>query len=219
MFLHGWGQSSECFSVIADYLAKNNRVTLIDFSGFGKTKEPSQAMTISDYAREVIEIIKQNNMENVVIIAHSFGGRVALEMAYKYPHFFSVLILADIAGIRPKRTLKYYYKIYTYKLRKKLKLDTTNAGSNDYKKLTKVMKQTFVNVVNYNQTYQLNKIFLPTLIVWGELDTETPIYMAKILHKKLANSRLVVFEDCTHFAFLEDMYRFIIEINEFLDYV
>lgn len=217
MFLHGWGQSGDCFGLIGEYLSKEYRVTLVDFEGFGKSPKPAVPMSVCDYAGQIIDLIKQNYMKDVVVIAHSFGGRVALEAAYKYPHFFSKLILTDIAGVKPKRGVGYYLKIYSYKLRKKLKLNTKNAGSSDYRNSDEIMRQTLVNVVNYDQTYQLSSIKLPTLLVWGALDGETPMYMAKTLNKKLLNSRLVVFEDCGHFAFSEDSYRFILLIKEFIE--
>lgn len=79
------------------------------------------------------------------------------------------------------------------------------------------MKKTFVNVVNYDQTKMLKNIKTKTLIVWGEKDKETPLYMAKIMRKNLPNSRLVILEDCSHFSFLEDTYAFINLVRDFID--
>lgn len=215
--MHGWGQSSDCFKEIADYLSSFCTITLVDFCGFGKSGVPDKPMSVSDYSRQIVDIIKEYNMRDVIVIAHSFGGRVALEACYKYPHYFSKLVLVDIAGIKPRRHIDYYCKVLIYKFKKKLKLNTEKYGSADYKRLDEVMKQTFVNVVNYDQTYQLKSIKTDTLIVWGRCDKETPMYMAKRLHKKLANSKLVVFEDAGHFCFLDDLYNFMLLVKEFIN--
>ncbi|MDD7457542.1 MAG: alpha/beta hydrolase [Clostridia bacterium] len=216
LFLHGWGQSSEYFNPIADFFSKFCRVTLFDFSGFGRSEEPTRPMTVTDYVNETIKVIKDNDLKDVTVIAHSFGARVAFELANS-TSYVKKLVIVDGAGILPKRTLKYYLKVYLYKIKKRLGLSTKNCGSKDYKQLSAVMKKTFVNVVNYDQTKMLKNIKTKTLIVWGEKDKETPLYMAKIMRKNLPNSRLVILEDCSHFSFLEDTYAFINLVRDFID--
>lgn len=216
LFLHGWGQSSEYFIPIADFFSKFCRVTLFDFSGFGKSEEPSRPYTVSDYVNETIKVIKENDLNDLTIIAHSFGARVAFELAIT-TNYVKKLVIVDGAGIMPRRTIKYYLKVYLYKIKKRLGLSTKNCGSKDYKQLSSVMKRTFVNVVNYDQTKMLKNIKTKTLIVWGEKDKETPLYMAKIMRKNLPNSRLVILEDCSHFSFLEDTYAFINLVRDFID--
>ncbi|MDR2090955.1 MAG: alpha/beta hydrolase [Clostridiales bacterium] len=214
IFLHGFGGSTVSFSRAARYFSKEYRTTVLDFYGFGDTPPLERVMDLDDYARSVEEIVEHYRMENVTLAAHSFGGRAAIKLAAENPKI-KKLILAASAGIIPKRTFKYYFKVYAYKFFKKLHINL-NTGSRDYKGLSGVMKETFVKIVNKDMTPYLEKIQCPTLLVWGDRDTETPLYTAEIMRGKIPNSRLVVFENCGHFAYLEESYKFLKTVEEFL---
>ena len=183
---------------------------------FGASDKLDQAWGVEEYAEWLKSFLIQTGAYGADIIAHSFGARVAFELANS-TSYVKNLVIVDGAGILPKRTLKYYLKVYLYKIKKRLGLSTKSCGSKDYKQLSAVMKKTFVNVVNYDQTKMLKNIKTKTLIVWGEKDKETPLYMAKIMRKNLPNSRLVILEDCSHFSFLEDTYAFINLVRDFID--
>ena len=110
-------------------------------------------------------------------------------------------MLCDSAGIRPKRTLKYYIKVYWYKLIKNIgprppiftqesrERFKKNRGSEDYRKLSDVMRATFSRIVNEDLKYLLKDIKVPTLLIWGDKDTDTPPYMAEILKENLHRLR------------------------------
>jgi len=78
------------------------------------------------------------------------------------------------------------------------------------------MKKTFVNIISEDLSPLLKNIACPTLIIFGKDDKETPLYMAKKLNKKIKDSALIVFENCGHFAYLEDFYRFVAISKSFL---
>ena len=202
--------------MIASFFCKNFRVTLVDFDGFGKSNMPSTPKTVADYSKDIAYLINEKGLKDVIIVGHSFGGRIALDLVYKYPKLCSKLVLVDSAGIKPRRKPSYYWNVFIYKIKKKLSLNTEKYGSTDYRQLNTIMKQTFVNVVNYDQKYQLFSIKIPTLIIFGKNDRETPIYMARYFNKKITNSRLVLMDNVGHFPFLEDSYNFINILNKFL---
>ncbi|HHU43629.1 MAG: alpha/beta hydrolase [Clostridia bacterium] len=215
IFLHGWGGGVDSFIGLAKQLSNHFKVTLVDFYGHGKTPFPDKVLTLDDYVKSVVDIIQHYKMKSVTLIAHSFGGRVALKLAYKYGYMLDKLILIDSAGIRPRRGLKYYSKVLLHKTLKKLKIKR-QMGSADYRKLNGVQKRTFVNIVNEDLTDILNQITLPTLIIWGNKDKETPIYMARKLHRKLCSSGLVVIKEAGHFCYLEKPAKVLIIIRSFL---
>ncbi len=188
----------------------------MDFYGFGKTPHPQHPLTLKDYAEGVNEIIKQYKMEDVILIGHSFGGRVAILIASDSSRIGGI-VLVDSAGIKPRRKLKYYYKVIKYKLCKKLGIRNIKAGSDDYNKLSGVMKETFVNVVNQDLTKRLPDITVPALIIWGEKDRETPFYMAKKLNKHIKGSRLNILEGAGHYSYLDNYNQFMGLIRDFID--
>jgi pimeloyl-ACP methyl ester carboxylesterase len=192
---------------IANKLKNRFRCTLIDLYGFGKSIHPNYPLNLKDYTNAVKEIIDHYYMSNIIIIGHSFGGRIAIQYCTMFSNV-DKLILIDSAGIKPHRNFKYYFKLLKYQIRKKLNLKDSHLGSIDYKSLNCVMKQTFVNIVNFNQKLTLKNIKIPTLIIWGEEDKETPLYMAKILNRKIKKSKLCIIKDAGHFSFIDDFISF-----------
>lgn len=217
LLLHGWGGSSESFRAVFEFFSKNYRVTAVDFRGFGKSPPPPYPYSVSDYAGEIAQFLIEHNIKKTHIIAHSFGGRVAIELCKNFPHLIDKLVLTSSAGIKPKRTLKYYINVLRYKLARFLNKDLSKFGSKDYKKTDGIMKAVFVKAVNYDQTKLLKDIKAQTLLIWGENDTETPLYMAKMMNRLIKNSRLIIFKDTGHFAYIEKSLLFLRHVQRFLE--
>ena len=78
----------------------------------------------------------------------------------------SGLVLIDSAGILPHRGLRYHCKVAAYKIAKKLRLKRLPQGSEDYRRLSGVMKVTFVNVVNESSEKDALAIAVPTILLW-----------------------------------------------------
>ena len=170
---------------------------------------------MEDYAKGVVDLINAYRMTKVTVVGHSFGGRVALRLAAKYGYLLDGVVICDGAGLRPRRGIRYYCKIFRHKLLKKLHIPH-KAGSSDYRALSGAMKQTFINVVNEDQTAELEKITLPVLLFWGDKDKDTPIYMAKRMHRRIEGSGLVVIKGAGHYAYIEAHGIFLSVLNQFL---
>ena len=78
------------------------------------------------------------------------------------------------------------------------------------------MQKSFIKIVNEHLDYTLPKIKNQTLIVFGSEDKETPLYMAKKLHKNIKNSKLVIIKGAGHFCFIDNPNKFNLEVREFL---
>lgn len=224
VFLHGWGADLNSFLFAKDYFDGYSKI-FVDFAGFGKTLEPMQPYFVSDYVKELEEFLSKFEIDELVLVGHSFGGRVAIKFAFlhqcDYKNFR--LCLVDSAGIKPKLSLAKKWKIFCYKRIKRrarkneiLKSKLSKYGSDDYKKLSGVMQQTFVNVVNEDLSCFASKIVCDTLIVWGEKDKETKLWMAKKLNRLIKGSKLKVLDSAGHFCFLDDMQEFLIILDTFL---
>lgn len=208
VFLHGWGAGSELFISFASYLFDEKYTFLfIDFPPFGQSEEPKNVWTMSDYQTLTAEIIQElqniKMFHSINIIGHSFGGRVAILLASNNLPINKIVLIAS-AGLKAKRGLQYWLKICKYKILKKFSPQkASKLGSEDYKKLSPVMKGTFTNIVNADLTSNCKKIDCQSLIIWGENDHETPLYMAKKLKKLIKNSQLVIIKNANHFVYLQ----------------
>lgn len=102
IFLHGWKSSKEVWGSVSQLISKsvNQLINIyaLDFLGFGKSEIPKQVMSVGDYANLVEQFIKKLELTNVIIVGHSFGGRVGIKLASKYPSVISKLVLVDAAG-------------------------------------------------------------------------------------------------------------------------
>ena len=115
ILLHGWGQNIEMMEPLGDFLKQWFRVWNIDLPGFaGKSPEPPFAWDIYDYATMLADFISRNEIKSPILMGHSLGGRISIIYAARHIDVHKVVLL-DSAGILPKRSLDYYWKVYSYK--------------------------------------------------------------------------------------------------------
>jgi len=163
--LHGWGGSIDSFRGAFEHFSLKYRCCALDFYGFGDSELPGE-LTLDDYAKGVEELIEHYSMRDVVLVGHSFGGRVAMLLAAHSDKIKSI-VLVDSAGLKPRFSVKRFCRKLRYRLKKALKMDTSNCGSPDYKLLSGEMRSTFKNVVNFYLDSYLKDIKCDTLIIGG----------------------------------------------------
>ena len=226
LLLHGWGCNRNTWGPLAiDLAASGCEVYAIDFPGHGQTPPPEEAWGTEEYGY-ALEAWMEQHTGRCHVIAHSFGVRVALRLFTRRPDLAGRLVFTGGAGLPPKRSAGYYIKVYTYKAAKRLTtlpglkgLSTRmqrNAGSADYKALEGVMRAVFVKAVNEDLAPLLPQLQVPTLLVWGDHDAETPLWMGKRMEQDILDAGLVVFENAGHYAHLEQYARFLAIIQRFL---
>lgn len=214
--LHGWGCNGEIFNNMIKSFPEKTFIT-IDFPPFGKSEKNIKDWNIFTYASMFMSLCEHLKIEKCDILGHSFGGRIAIIVSAIKRSLVHSCILVDSAGMKPKRNLKYFFKLWRYKFMKKLKLDVSKFGSDDYKTLPPAMRKTFNSIVNTHLDEYSKKIKVKTLIVWGESDLDTPLYMGKRLNKYIKSSRFEIVNNAGHFPFLDRPYEFYQKINEFLE--
>lgn len=222
LFLHGWEGSTASFKWVENEICNSYTCINLDFPPFGKSYSIKTVYTLDDYFEIVKRILTKHNIKDVSIVAHSFGCRVATLLSVK-TNLVSKMVFTGGAGIRPRKTIKRIFKSAKYKFYKKLVMlgflspkVLERFFSEDYKKLSKIMKLTFKNIVNIDTTNMLQYIDVPVVLFWGENDTETPLYMAKIMNKKIKDSCLITYKNCGHFCYLEKSFEFKQIVKKFL---
>jgi len=226
ILLHGWGQNKEMMALIQKHLEPHFHVYALDFPGFGESDDPDFAWDVIEYMAFLRDFIIENKIEKPILIGHSFGCRVAIRYAAKYPDDVNKMCLTGAAGIRPKHGLDWQIRTRAYKLgkwalkvtgqKKKLEELQKNAGSEDYRNAKGVMKPTFVKVVNDDVTPILKDVKCSTLLVWGEYDTAAPLWMGQMMEKEMADAGLAIFEGDDHWAYWHQSDRFNSVLDVFL---
>ncbi len=228
ILMHGWGCSHTTVQSIARTASETHTVYNVDLPGFGDTPEPHQVWGVEMYTRLIEKFAKELRLDTPVLIGHSFGGRIAV--LYASRNNVDKLILVDAAGIKPSRKLSYYIKVYTFKIMKCLarlrygaegaekyiEAERARRGSADYSSATPVMRGILSKCVNEDLKSVMPRIKAPTLLIWGENDTATPLRDAKIMNRLIPESGLVSFPGCGHYSFLDNPVQFAAVLRSFL---
>lgn len=227
LVLHGWGASIEAVLPIVAGQEGVASVYALDLPGFGQSALPPEPWGVEDYQRFVAAFMDALGIERAAIVAHSNGGRIAIRMASTEPGRLSKLVLVDSAGIRPKRTLRWYRRVALAKIGKYAarllgrpgerlrELLVGRAGSTDYLQAG-AMRPTLVRLVNADLREHLPRIAIPTLLIWGSEDTDTPLSAAREMERLIPDAGLVVLEGAGHFSYLDQPARFGAVVRHFL---
>lgn len=222
VFLHGWGVSSEIWRPLYYFFKDEFNIYDLDLPGFGKTPI-EKIMDLKDYADFVYRYLKDNKIEQPIIIGHSFGGTVAVKLALLYSDGISKLILVDASAIRQprrkiillKKTADILKPLLSEKLRKFI-LKLLKYNKTDYSQIESLeLKETFKKIINEDLKPDLYLIKSPTLVIWGEKDKITPINEGKIISENIPDAKLSIIKNTGHFPFLEKPEEFIKLIKEF----
>lgn len=224
VFLHGWGGCWQSWAPILARLKNDFNLYAPDLPGFGK-ESISMPYHLENYVDFVIDFIKSQKITNPILIGHSFGGAIISKIAADKLLSLSKIILVDTASIRhpysPLQKIKFglinslkkvfpftqdiYYKIF--------KLENSDYAALKGKP---ILQQTFKNVIQQDQTNELSKIDTLTLIIWGKNDVSTPLSDGLTIQKLIPNSSIKIFNDTSHFSYLDDQQQFVDEIKNFI---
>lgn len=213
VLLHGWGQNIQMMQFIQDYFQEQYRVVNLDLPGFGESEEPHEPWGIYEYTNCIKALLEELQIDKPIFVAHSFGARIALRYSYLYP--VEKMILTGAAGIKKRHGITYYAKVYAYKILKRIHPPKA-MGSPDFQNASTIMKGVLVKSVEEDLRPLLQGITTQTLLVWGEEDEATPLWMGKIMEKEMVNATLVVLEDEDHFAYFHQSQRFLAIMEYFL---
>lgn len=216
IYLHGWGCDGSVFATVASNLP-NYRNYMLDFYGFGQSSvPPASGYTVFDYANQLVEFLNERNLADVVIVAHSFGCRIAMIVAANHPNLINRMLLFAPAGLR-RFSLVRWCKVRYYKLRKRWGfVDATKYASADYQNASPALKNTFVKVVNCDLSLYAKRIKCKTLIIAAKADTAVPLKDAKRLHRLIKGSDFVTVNG-DHFALFYSPASFAKIINIFTE--
>lgn len=229
ILMHGWGCNSSTLKSVERVAAAHGEVFNIDFPGFGSTPEPTEVWGVDAYTRLIEKFVTAMGIENPILLGHSFGGRVGI--LYASRNKVKKLILVDAAGVKPRRSLRYYFKVYSFKLSKRLaymihgkeaaekRIEARRAksASADYASASPKMRAILSRVVNEDLKSAMPAIQAPTLLIWGENDTATPLADAKIMERLIPGAGLVSFKACGHYSFLDNPRQFAAVLTSFLE--
>jgi pimeloyl-ACP methyl ester carboxylesterase len=197
--LHGWGRDRSDF---ADLLQLDG-VVVFDLPGFGTSPPPDQPWGGHDYARCVAAAVGELAADRgpLIVVGHSFGGRVALCLAAEFPHLVGNLVLIGVPLLRLDtvktsraiRIAKRANRIGLYSDRR-LARRRDSKGSADYRQSSGVMRQILVRAVNEEYREELAAVSCPVELFWGRHDTAAPLAMVEAAADLLSVKHLSILD-------------------------
>lgn len=227
LVLHGFGSSINSWQeLIQQFDPTKYTIYFPELPGFGGSDHPPVPWQVSNYTSYIEQLVQKLPKKPIYLVCHSFGGRISIQLLSKSSPQFQKAIFVAAAGIRPKLnpiqklSNKLGPKIKPLKkfklVQKILKLARKLIGAGDYNQVQGTMKQTFINVVNTDLTDHLSAIKTPTLLVWGDKDTYTPLYMGQKMNAEIPVSQLKIYPNMTHGVHLKAAKQLHKDIVEFL---
>lgn len=231
LLLHGWGSSFDVYKGIINTLKNRYKVVALNFPGCGNSDTMENHWNLDDYCNLVLKFMNEIGIENPIMFGHSHGGRVTLKMAADGMVNPPKIVLLDSAGLIPKKSFRQKWRAKSFKIIKTVLtlpiiksfsaplLDKARRhyGSADYNAAPLVLRQTLVSLVNTDLRDILHNIACPTLLIWGENDTATPLADAKIIESKIRDCGLCVIKGTGHYSFCERPFEAHAIINSFLN--
>jgi pimeloyl-ACP methyl ester carboxylesterase len=202
--LHGWGRTSADFDAVLDGLD----AIALDLPGFGASPPPPAPTGAHGYADLIIDVLDEFDRPPVVV-AHSFGGRVAVALESEVPGSFAAMVLTGVPLLRRQSGGKpsVGYRLIRAAHRsglvsdERMEREKRRRGSADYRAATGVMRDVLVTVVNESYEHELSELDLPVSLVWGANDTDVPLWIAQHATEMLGNrATLDVIDDAGHFV-------------------
>lgn len=231
IILHGWKLNSNKYQKLKTILSdKGHTVFTPDLPGFGKNSDIDRIYSPEDYADFVTGFIKKNKINSPILIGHSFGGRISLVIGATSPSLLKSLVLTGVPGYLPAPKLKvslFYYlaktgkvifHIFPFSIVKNLARKSLykSAGAFDYYHTSGFLRETFKNMIRTDLEPYMKKIKIPTILIWGENDKITPVWIAEKMKNTINNSQLAVAPNEGHSFLYKNPEKF---IEVFLKYV
>ncbi len=236
VLVHGVGdRGARVWDYIIPKLAKRYHVITFDLPGFGRSSKKNVLYSPTLYAAFVKWVVDRYVDGPFVLIGHSLGGAVALRFASTYQRNLQRLILIDVAGILHQIVLTEYMaqlklNDWSSKMRlspldlmtqlsryaldriQRLPIDPEMAiGSASLRqKLFNADPAKIAGLALSNEDFSglIERVTVPTLIVWGAKDSIAPIRIGKLLSAKIPNARLKVIPNVGHCPMLEQPEQF-----------
>ncbi len=213
--LHGWQRTHADFGAV---LSPPDGGPVLDayapdLPGFGASPAPPAGWASGAYAEVVGELLGEM-APHVVVVGHSFGGRVALRLAARFPDRVAALVLtgapvaprpAGTKAPRPARAFRVGRALHRAGLVRDTRMEALRHkyGSTDYRQAQGILRQVLVANLAEDYSADLKRITCPVELLWGREDTEAPLAGAGVLATLMPSARLTILDGVGHLVPVE----------------
>lgn len=227
VIIPGWEGTKQSWWEFIKIAQNDFKVFCLEMPCFGNSPCPNDVWGVDEYADYVAkEII---NLKKPIILGHSFGGQIAVNLVARKKNICNGLILSGAAVLRPENNFKKVCFLWLAKIGKFIfslpvlnKMETLAkkglyklADSPDYNKTNGVKREIFKKVIHQSQKEKLQDIQVPTLIIWGARDKYVPLAEGKIIASLIPNAKLEIIKGGKHGLHIHEPEKFLEVIKNF----
>ena len=239
LFMHGIGGNRTNWSHQVQRFGEHYLAVAWDARGYNGSEDYDGPLDFSDFARDILRVLKFYGRKKLHVVGLSMGGRIAQDFYALFPQQVATLtIVASFTGFQNfseadrQKFLNLRLKPLVEEGKEPRDIAPTvartlcspNATEEQYQRLVASMaalhKGTYIKTVtattHFNRTAELGKIAVPTLLIFGEADTLTTAAMGQEMHSKIKDSSLVVVPKSGHLVNLEQPEAFEKALEPFL---
>ncbi|MGE4273391.1 MAG: alpha/beta fold hydrolase [Desulfitobacterium sp.] len=226
VFIHGAGGSSQVWANQISSI-KGHDLIALDLPGHGSSIEPPLT-SIENYRQFVWdEIIREpKEPQNIVLIGHSMGGAIAMDLALTYPEFVEgVILISTGAKLRVNPAIfdslsqgNHPFEIIHALYSPTVSPSQIRQAAEEMENVrTEVYWADFLACDGFNRVETIPSLCVPALILCGDEDRMTPLKYSQYLHKSIADSQLKIIPGAGHMCMLEKPEEISQAITEFLN--
>jgi pimeloyl-ACP methyl ester carboxylesterase len=203
LFIHGWGGDLHSVNGLYEHFSKEFKCYRLDLPGFGKSQNPDSDWGIAEYSNLVKTFVDEVIDEKVIYCGHSFGGGIGIYLAANFKIINKMILLAPAFRRDVQKKTFFSDIIPLYSKLKPFLYPIRKVGYSIFYPGSQVLRyphleENFKKLVTQTLVPILHKIDVKTLIIWGDSDLFVPVKDAYLLHKKLKNSDLRIYEGVNH---------------------
>jgi pimeloyl-ACP methyl ester carboxylesterase len=228
LILPGWADTSVSWILVQKALSSHYDVLVMDIPGFGGSQPSAEAWGLNEYSSFIASFLEKLGIGDLyAVIGHSNGGAMAIRALGTDRMQSQKLVLVASAGIRAERqgrkgmlhlmtkTGKVLSKPLPKTVKQKLRSKLYSSIGSDML-VAEHMQETFKRIVSDDVQADAPNITIPTLLIYGDKDDETPVRYGETLYKLIQNSDLQVLPSADHFVHVHESARLSERIAEFL---
>lgn len=208
VIIHGWTYTIEPWKRTVELLTAAG-INVIQLRVPGLTAPSDEVWTIDRYVTWLEKEL--SGLDHPIVLGHSNGGRIAMHYLVSHPDAFEKLILLNSAGVEvrqatlstKRRVLHAASKILApLKYIPGVKKIVYRLLGSDYGRAPKNMQVTLQNLLESDKVFSPRDIQTPTIVLWGEADTTTPLAMGKKIAQEMPHAHLITFPDWKHAPYI-----------------